>query len=132
MSIERKAGGLYQDISMSGQNLTLSNMSSLLALIATVVKQILQTGSVEARLAHAFKAIRVGLVWMAAGQDDELLKARENIDQEERKRHTELDNIMSIQQWMNNIDAAKILDSNVALDVFKCGSVLGDPRKPVQ
>ena len=132
MSIERKAGGLDQDIIMSGQHLTLSNMSSLLALIATVVKQFLQTGTVEARLARAFKAIRVSLVWMAAGQDVELLNARENIEQEERKRHTELDNTMPIQQWMNIIDAAKILDPNVALDVFKFGSVLGDPRKPVQ
>ena len=69
---------------------------------------------------------------MAAGQDVELLNARENIEQEERKRHTELDNIMSIQQWMKTIDAANILDPNVALDVFKFGSVLGDPRKPVQ
>eukprot|EP00959_Pyramimonas_sp_CCMP1952_P098934 2068202-Pyramimonas_sp.AAC.1 len=87
-------------------------------------------GSMGARVEAAFKSVRVMLFFGAEGEDVEVLNASENIAKEEYKRHCELENIMVVQQWCENMRTAKPLDPTKAIDVFKFSAVLGDPRKP--
>ena len=78
---------------------------------------------------EAFQCIRVMLFMSAEMAEIELLNQHENIEQELRKKHTELDNITIVQQWMDAMTQLSILDPTMNLDVFKYDAVLGDPRK---
>ena len=56
----------------------------------------------------------------------------ENVEQMERKRHTEMDNVCAVEAWMQSMQrVGRLLDPMKALDVFKYVAVLGDPRVPV-
>ena len=56
----------------------------------------------------------------------------ENVAQFERKRHTELDNIEAVAQFMATMRALPdhVLDPERPLDVMKYACALGDPRTP--
>ena len=56
------------------------------------------------------------------------MKAAENIEQHERKRHTELDNIFQVMTWRAEVAALgnAALDQNKPIDVFKFALAIGD------
>ena len=56
----------------------------------------------------------------------------ENVEQFERKRHTEMDNIAAVAQWQESVRnlPGKLLDPDKAIDVMKYAAILGDPRRP--
>ena len=62
------AGGLDVGVDFASQHHVLSNASSLIALIAMVVHDILVSGSIAEHLANAFRGRRVGLFFLASGR----------------------------------------------------------------
>jgi hypothetical protein len=60
-----------------------------------------------------------------------VLNQSENVEQFERKRHHELDNVDAIVLFMNSMRCkASPLDAEKPLDVMKYAAILGDPRQP--
>ena len=118
-SIERCAGGLYPCFDFAAQHLVVSNASSMYAMIATVVHDFLVKGKVDERLANAFQSIRVNLFLFAAGDEIELLNAEENVAQQDRKIHTELDNIGAIEMWMHAMKTEKKTGSHKGSGCFQ-------------
>ena len=62
----------------------------------------------------------------------QVLNQSENVEQFERKRHTEMDNISAVALWMDSVRAlpGKLLDPEKPLDVMKYVALMGDPRRP--
>ena len=61
----------------------------------------------------------------------EVLNQSENVEQFERKRHHELDNVDAIVLFLNTMKRmASTLDADKALDVMTYAAILGDPRNP--
>ena len=136
-AIERRAGGLDNKVPWEAQHLTLSNSSSLLALIVEIVyfykhgmlKPLFRGEPLEpeiASLVSAFKGIRVSLHLRAIADEVELMNASENVDQFERKRHTELDNLQTVAVWQRNVIVHGL--SGTPLDCFKYAVALADCR----
>jgi hypothetical protein len=97
-SIERRAGGLDHTLTMESQELATTNLSSLYALAATLVELYFKGELPEtSETSLAAKRIRVLLFLNAGVAEIGLLNSAENIEQHERKRHTEIDNIISVQ-----------------------------------
>ena len=67
-SIERRAGGLNMSDKYNAQHLTLTNQSSLLAMIATFVEQFFK-GTLTDAMIEAFQSIRV-ILFMSAEMDE--------------------------------------------------------------
>jgi len=105
--IERRAGGLVAERfhPHDEQELTLTNMSSLLCLIAHIVFQFKTKGLVDPPLARAFSGIRVALYRGATADEVRALNFHENVEQRQRKAHCELDNIESVRQWRASMRA---------------------------
>jgi hypothetical protein len=61
-----------------------------------------------------------------------VLNQSENVEQFERKRHTEMDNIAVVAVWTESVRnlPGKVLDCEKPLDVLKYVTLMGDPRKP--
>ena len=116
-SIERRGGGLDASMAMDSQEISMTNLSSLYALIATVVQRFYQgtlvkklvtvtpetMGTMETMetgasdiIEKAAKSVRVLIFFGAGAADIDLLNGLENIEQQERKRHGELDNIAAV------------------------------------
>ena len=60
-----------------------------------------------------------------------MMNSAENVEQAERKRHCELDNIVSVQMWQAAIKDVGSLDPAKALDVFKFAASMRDARQPL-
>ena len=135
-SIDRKVGGVIPDPdSIDGTSFVGASMSSVMALVRKVVGHVQRTGQAPAPwIVNAFKSLRV--TWFLEASSDEIatMSMRENIEQFQRRRHSEFDNIFQVKKW---IDSMAALESTAfkkqktkALDVVKYALALGDPHKP--
>ena len=109
--LERKAGGIdtSQEKLKPSQvtKFTLMGSSSAMALIRAVVGEVMRTGKCPPALAQDFKSLRI--LWFFNATHDEIktMSIAENIEQHQRKRHTELDNIFQIRQWTRTMPVYK-------------------------
>ena len=141
-SVERRAGGLDHSMTMEAQEFAMTNLSSLYALIASVARDFYHgklssetsetsETSTAKSLIQAAKSLRVLLFLNSSAGDIEMLNSAENMEQQERKKHSELDNIAAIQEWMHSMrSVCSALDPTKALDVYKFACTrrpLGDP-----
>jgi len=126
-SLERKAGGWNEQVDDAQQHLILTNQSSILALIATAVYNF-QRGITDESVNSHYQSIRVAILLGTTAAEVECMNSTENIDKEEFKPQTELDNIDEVAQWRSVMTSSTAWDPDVALDVFKYGAILGDPR----
>eukprot|EP00971_Amphidinium_carterae_P193878 3846899-Amphidinium_carterae.2 len=128
--LERRAGG-YRPDRDNNQNMTTTGSSSLMGLITRVVGQVMRGEDVNPAWKAAFCRIRL-VIYIGATQDEmAALNASENIEQHERKRHNELDNIFQVREWMKQMQQLRSqygLDPTKAIDVVKYALALGDPR----
>ena len=134
-TIERKAGGVNINVSTvdtTNLTLTVANSASVMSLVRLVVGQVMRTGKCDDSLKRSFASLRV--TWLFAASKDEIvnMSIRENIEQHQRRRHTELDNIFQVKMWMEAMPllSGKSLDPKKALDVVKYALVMGNPLKP--
>ena len=118
-SIERKAGGWDDGCDAAAQHFHCTSNSSLMSMIAEVVRQFTATGSVEEHLQKAFTSIRILLFFEANVHEMVMMNHSENIEQAERKRHGELDNIAAVRSFMGSLSTHNVLKSDSGLDVFK-------------
>ena len=132
--IERKAAAANPDDDTAYLDFACTGSSSLLALIVATVSAFKRTGSIPGLLAHSFSRIRLCIYFNAAAEEIGVLNQAENIEQHERKRHTEMDNILAVSSWMSSLArlSASALNPQCALDVVKFAVALGDPRQPLQ
>ena len=130
INVERRAGGLIEErfSPHDEQELTLTNMSSMLCLFAHVAHAFKTTGAVPEPLARAFKSIRVTLYWAATSDDIRSLNYNENVEQRQRKAHSELDNVACVQQWKASMLALPGCDPEVGLNVVKYALCVTDLR----
>ena len=81
-----------------------------------------------------FKSIKI--LWCFGASAHEIATAwvAENIEQHQRRRHSELDNILQIQSWIKGMQVATRgkLDSTKVVDVMKYAVILGNPLNPLQ
>lgn len=129
-SVERRAAGLADDKwePQDEQELVLTNMSSLLALVAMVVYHYQRHGQVPPELANAFCSVRVSLYFLATPDEIRALNSVENVEQMQRKAHTELDNVNCVRQWRASMQSYPGLNADSALDVVKYAMVINDLR----
>jgi hypothetical protein len=132
-SVERKGGGLEHGVDLGAQCFVCTNVSSLYALLATVVQHYMTGTSMKSELKDAFLSIRLVLLLSSSSSEITLLNDNENTEQAERKRSSEVDLISSVQLWMSSMKhlSKGKLDANKALDVFKFAASLRDPRQPL-
>ena len=59
---------------------------------------------------------------------------QDNIEQHQRRRHSELDNLFQVMSWMDHMSSITKgrLDPNKALDVCKFATILGTPTQPLK
>ena len=115
----------------------LSNMSSLLALIAHTVCKFKENPDSfledHKDLVQWFCGIRVTIYWDVALPDLQLLNWQENLEQGERKQYTELDNVDAVHGWLNGVEEKLRQQSSAssasASDVFKYALCLRSPVK---
>ena len=129
-SVERRAGGFDAKTTPSAQEFTLSNMSSLMALLMEVVYHY-KHQSLTPQLINAFRTIRITLYLGADADEISALNAAENVSQSKRKTHSELDNIKMVSSWMQSMQQYAKLSKDSALDVYKYAIAVRDPRFPL-
>lgn len=101
-TLERKAAGIDSSVQLESQHLSITSMSSLLALMAQTVllfKQGRLTAPEHEFIRNAFCSLRVSLHLDLQTDELMLVNEAENIEQAERKRHNELDNIQLLVTW---------------------------------
>jgi hypothetical protein len=134
ITLERKAGGVVVkgDMDFSQISLVVTNASSVMSLIREVVGQVMRTGSCTEEMAKAFMSLRVTWLFSAHAHELATVGIKENIEQHQRRKHMELDNIYQVRCWMQSmtVNTAGKLDPKKALDVVKYAVVLGDPLQP--
>ena len=130
-SIERKAGGgdCLREPDPQMLTFTLSSSSSVMALVRAVLGHVVRTGTCPEDLAVAFQSIRIAWLFQASPDEIANIGIYENLEQHSRRRHTELDNLFQVKNWMTAMDTAtpKRLDSKSRLDVVKYAMALQDP-----
>ena len=101
MQVERRAVGVAADrwSPYDQQEFHLSNMSSLLALVCASMHEYQTTGTISDANAFALTHVRVALYVNATVEDLRQWNYMENIDQVQRKMHSELDNLFCVRQW---------------------------------
>lgn len=101
MQVERRAVGVAADcwLPYDRQVFYLSNMSSLLALVCAAVHEYQATGTISSNIAFALCNVRVALHVNATVEDLRQWNYADNMDQHQRKRHSELDNLFCVRQW---------------------------------
>ena len=131
-AMERKAAAVDPSQKPSHIEFAVTSSSSLLALIVATVSAYKRTNDIPAALAQAFSRIRLCVYFNAAAEEIDIVNQIENIEQHERKRHTEIDNIMAVSTWMDSLLrlSESQLSPNSALDIVKFAVILGDPRRP--
>ena len=130
-SVERKGGNADASVDWGAQHFALTNMSSLSAMLAQVVYEFLSKGAIDPKLATAFISIRVSLRLGSGADEIEMLNSDENIEQGERKKRSELDNLSDVFQC---IESMKILgksglDPSNGVHVFKYMCALHNPKE---
>ena len=138
VTIDRKAGGvevsMEKPIELNALKFSVAGVSSIMALMRAVLGHVVRTGSCPAALALAFKSIRITWLFTASVQEILTLSVIENIEQHERRRHSELENIFQVEAWVKSMHTEKIanvsLDPTKALDVVKYALALGNPLFP--
>ena len=134
VNIERKAGGVLATdggLELYSAQFVLSSMSAPFALVRHVVNEVMNGRVPDPMYAVAFMSIRI--TWLLDATADEIftIKAEENLEQHNRKRWSELDNLFATECWRKAMKDRKCnLDNNKAMDVFKFALCLGDPRVP--
>ncbi len=89
------------------------------------------TKEIPDNLASAFKRICLNISFNATADEIVMLGQSDNIEQHERKRHTEMDNILAVQAWMHSMSEwTDALNPKNALDVVRYAVCLADPRRP--
>ena len=133
-TIERKAGGIDSSAEPDLQRFTLvlASASSVMALVRAVLGHVVRTGKCPADLAQAFKRIRVAWAFQATADEIHTISIADNIEQHNRRRRSELDNLFQVKQWMDTMQRAtpKLLDEKNRLDVVKYALTLSDPLNP--
>lgn len=108
-----------------------TGVSSLLALIMMVVFHYKTTKEIPDDLATAFKRVRLNIYFNATADEIVMLGQSDNIEQHERKRHTEIDNILAVAAWCQSMGVwSSVLNPKNALDVVRYAVCLADPRRP--
>jgi hypothetical protein len=132
-AVERKAAAVDPSQKPSHLEFACTSSSSLLALIVATVSAYKRTSDIPAALANAFSRIRLCVYFNAAAEEIDVVNQCENIEQHERKRHTEIDNILAVATWMESLKrmSDSALNPGSALDIVKFAVVLGDPRRPL-
>jgi hypothetical protein len=118
-SIERRAGAFDAKCQLSGQEFVTTNSHSLMALAATAVKEFLNGPAISPPVMDACRRLRVLLFTTASASEIGMMNATENVEQHERKRHSEVDNIMQVKSWMGAMERLGVLSNAKAVDVFK-------------
>ena len=129
-SIERKGGNPDASVDWRSQHFALTNMSSLTALLAQVVYQFLAIGTVDPDLATAFISIRVSLRLGSGADEIEIMNSEENIEQAERKKRSELDNLSDMFQCIESMKGMgkSGMDPENGVHVFKYMCALVNPN----
>ncbi|CAK0839488.1 unnamed protein product, partial [Prorocentrum cordatum] len=72
------------------------------------------------------------VTWLLESTADEIrnMSMSDNIQQHTRRRHSEIENIFQVANWMRSMPAcAPQLDANKAIDVVKFALTMGDPLR---
>ena len=146
--IERRAGGVNPQIAYSAQHFTLTNMSSLTAMLAATVYCHLRgdkcaegenvpefakfPGFTEA-MTRAFEGIRVTIMLGAVADEIENVNEDENAAKAKEKVFCELDCIMAVRRWQKNIATENFFGVDRAekitpAEISKYACVLTDPK----
>ena len=89
-----------------------------LLLLMMVVFHYKTTKEIPDDLATAFKIIRLNIYLRATADEIVMLGQSDNIEQHDRKRHTEIDNILAVSAWMQSISVwTSVLNPKNALVV---------------
>ena len=126
-SIERRAGGYDSGADVFHQELAVTNVHSFMALVGTAVAAFMR-GELDKRPVEACSGVRVLLFTTASVAEIALFNSSENVEQHERKRYTELDNILTVRGWMQTLTNMGSVDPK-ALDVFKFAVTLRHESK---
>lgn len=112
-------------------NFVTTGASSLLALIVMAVFHYKTTGTIPDHVATAFKRIRLRVYVDATPNDIAMVGQCGNMDQHEHRRHSEIDNILAVDAWMQSMkETAIALNPLNMFDVFRFAVCLVDPRRP--
>ena len=105
ITLDRKAGGIPveydKDTDITTLKFCVVGASSIMALTRAVLGHVIRTGQCPEDLKLAWGSINI--TWLFGATDQEILtwSVQDNIDQQNRRRHTELDNISrSIPGWI--------------------------------
>ena len=135
-TLERKAGGIAlefdRDVDLDNMKFTVVNATSVMALVRAVLGHVVRTGTCPEDLKIAFGSLRI--TWLFGSTQEQILtlSIADNIDQHNRRRHTELDNIFQVMSWIEGVKliTSPSLDSTKAIDIVKFALAQGDPMKP--
>jgi len=132
-AIERKGAVVNPQDDPAYIEFATTGSSSLLALIVATVAAYKSGGDIPADLSAAFQSIRLVAYFNARPEEMGVVNQAENIEQKDRKLHSELDNLLAVQSWVTAASRSSGMGlSNTALDVFKFAVILGDPRRPAE
>ena len=110
-TLDRKAGGIPMDYDEDTDITTLKfsvvGASSIMALMRAVLGHVARTASCPDDLKLAFGSIKITWLFGATDQEILTLSVNDNIDQHNRRRHTELDNIFQVMSWMEGMKLIK-------------------------
>ena len=135
-TIDRKAGGAVlsydKDVDVTTLKFSVVSSSSLMALMRAVLGHVVRTGQCPPDLALAFKSIKITWLFESTEQEILTMSVNDNIDQHNRRKHTELDNIFQVKAWMEAMTKLprKPLDNTKAVDIVKFALAQGNPLKP--
>jgi hypothetical protein len=124
-------GGLDPHEDYAAQAFEMTNISSLYAMLATVVHQFFVEGTVSGTMRTAFTSVRTLLFLTCSAGEIDMMNSAENVEQAERKRHCELDNIVNVQMWQAAMKHVGSLDPAQGVDVFKFAASLRKPHQPL-
>ena len=81
--------------------------SSIMALARAVLGHVIRTGQCPEDLKLAWGSIKITWLFGATDQEILTLSVHDNIDQHNRRRHTELDNTFQVNSWMESMKLIK-------------------------
>ena len=103
-------------------------------MVASTVFHWKRTGIIPEHLKRAYSSIRVRLMFQSKADEIFQVNQEENKEQQERKQHTEMDNIGIVSYWMKSLEAigtaATKLKPDSALDVYRYACLLKNPANP--
>ena len=87
-------------------------------------------GSCPEDLKLAFGSISIAWLFGSMEQEILTLTVHDDIEQHNRRRHTELENVLQAMSWMEGMKSIQVVDHTKAIDIVKFGLAQGDPLKP--